>query len=254
MISAHRLPRTQKEALGQILHCAENNDMYPTFKELALMLKLKSNVNARRVVMELEAKGLVSLVRGSNKRVVSRSVRPTEAAWDWWKAQEDKAYHLAQAATTEKSAYIPEEAFRILAEGAPDEEVSLIGQVAAGQPTLTEQVTSNEISLVSLFRGRDLFMLKVTGDSMIGDHIVKGDYVVVSRDAELLDGEMVVAVVNDEATVKRLWRHKDTFRLESSNPEYEPIRIRRGDNSFLLGKVIGVVRDQIQRRYRNSGD
>ena len=89
---------------------------------------------------------------------------------------------------------------------------------------------------------------------MIGDHIVKGDYVIVDSDAECKDGEMVVVVVNGEATVKRLWRQGDTFRLESSNSQYEPIVVKSADESILQGKVIGVVRNQIRRRYRMTAD
>jgi SOS regulatory protein LexA len=247
-----RLPRTQKNVLEKILYCAENDLLAPTFEELAVMLEQKSKINARRAVMELKAKGLVSLVI-RNKRVVSRSVRPTQGAWDWWKSQGDET-RSSQAVTEEGNITASGEA-DIAAAG--DDQVKdplLIGQVAAGQPTLAEQDASDNISLNSLFRGRYLSMLKVTGDSMIGDHIVKGDYVIVDSDAECKDGEMVVIFVNGEATVKRLWRQDDTFRLVSSNPLQEPITVKRDDESILQGKVIGVVRDQIKRRYSTTPD
>jgi repressor LexA len=253
MTDIARLPRTQKNVLEKILYCAENEQLLvPTFEELAGMLELKSKINARRAVIELEAKGLVSMTRTSNKRIVSRSVRPTRAAWDWWKSQGDEMGSPAQAVAGE--AGIATSGVADSAAAGTEQDPLLLGEVAAGQPTLAEENASGSISLGGLFRGRYLSMLKVTGDSMIGDHIVKDDYVIVDSDAECKDGEMVVVVVNREATVKRLWRQGDTFRLESSNPQYEPIVVKRGDESILQGKVIGIVRDQIRRRYRMTAD
>jgi len=247
MTSTAKLPRTQKRVLENILYCAENELLAPTFEELAGMLERKSKINARRAVMELEAKGLVSMVT-RNGRVVSRSIRPTQAAWDWWKSQDDAVRNFAQPVTDEIAIGALEEAGNAAAEHEQDGEVLLMGQVAAGQPTLAEEDGSDNISLGSLFRGRYLSMLKVTGDSMIGDHIVKGDYVIINSDVECKDGEMVVVLVNGEATVKRIWHQRGGFRLESSNPQYEPIVVENGDESTLQGKVIGVVRDQIKRR------
>lgn len=254
MMDIARLPRTQKNALEKILYCAESEQLSPTFEELAGMLELKSKINARRAVIELETKGLVSMTRTRDKRIISRSVRPTRAAWDWWKSQGDEARSPAQAVAEEAGIVMAGEAEGVAAGNDQTEEPLLVGQVAAGQPTLAEEDASDNISLNSLFRGRYLSMLKVTGDSMVGDHIVKGDYVIVDSDAECKNGEMVVVVVNGEATVKRLWRQGDAFRLESSNPQHEPIVLRRDDESILQGKVIGVVRDQIRRRYRMTVD
>lgn len=255
MTDIARLPRTQKNVLEKILYCAENEQLLaPTFEELAGMLELKSKINVRRAVIELEAKGLVSMTRTRNKRVVSRSVRPTQAAWDWWKSQGDEMRTSVQAVAGEAGIATSGGADGPTAGSEQVKDPLLLGEVAAGRPTLAEEDTSGSISLSSLFRGRYTSMLKVTGDSMIGDHIVKGDYVIVDSDAECKDGEMVVVVVNGEATVKRLWRQGDTFRLESSNSQYEPIVVKSADESILQGKVIGVVRNQIRRRYRMTAD
>jgi len=249
MTDIAKLPRTQKRVLEKILYCAENELLAPTFEELAGMLERKSKINARRAVMELQAKGLVSMVI-RNRRVVSRSIRPTQAAWDWWRSPDNDTHASSQPVADEADIAAHEETDNAGAEDEQGNEVLLVGEVAAGQPTLAEEDASDNISLNSLFRGRYLSMLKVTGDSMIGDHIIQGDYVIVNSDAECKDGEMVVVVVKGEATVKRLWRQDGGFRLESSNPQYEPIIVEHDDQSILQGKVIGVVRDQVKRRYR----
>jgi repressor LexA len=126
-----------------------------------------------------------------------------------------------------------------------------MGEVAAGKPTLATEDSSDHVSLGDLFRGTELFFLKVTGDSMSGDGILIGDYVVVDFDSRgrCEDGDMVVVSVNGEATVKRMWRDGNSFHLESSNPTYEPIIVEESEESLLLGKVVGVVRDHIKKGY-----
>jgi SOS-response transcriptional repressor LexA len=91
---------------------------------------------------------------------------------------------------------------------------------------------------------------------MSGDFIFPGDYVVFDSDVECKDGEMAVVLVIGEATVKRIWREsKGAFYLESSNPKYDPITIRREDNPILQGKVIGIIKNHIRRsRSRISGE
>jgi SOS regulatory protein LexA len=253
MTDVARLPRTQKNVLEKILYCAENEQLAPTFEELAGMLEQKSKINTRRAVMELQAKGLVSMIT-RNRRVVSRSIRPTQAAWDWWKLQGGEIGSSLQGGVKEAGVVLPDEADSAATGNNQSEEVLLRGEIAAGQPTLAQEDTSDEISLNSLFRGRYLSMLKVTGDSMIGDHIVKGDYVIVNSDAECKDGEMVAVLIDGEATVKRLWRQGGAFQLESSNPQYGPITIDHGNDSILQGRVVGVIRDQIKRRYSMTAD
>ena len=83
-------------------------------------------------------------------------------------------------------------------------------------------------------------MLRVCGESMIGDHICNGDYVLVEKRSQVRDGDIVVALLaNGEATLKRLYRCESGFRLEGTNPEFEPIHV---DCLDVQGVVIGVVR------------
>ena len=111
----------------------------------------------------------------------------------------------------------------------------LVGSVAAGAPILAEEAIEDWVT--TPFPGD--FVLSVRGDSMIDDGILDGDMVVVRKQATARDGEIVVARIEDEATVKRLYRDKGRIRLQPANPAYEPIVV---DEAYVIGKVVGVMR------------
>jgi repressor LexA len=115
----------------------------------------------------------------------------------------------------------------------------LAGQIAAGRPVLAVQ-EDEQVDFGGLFDTDDHFCLKVKGDSMIEDQIANGDYVVVRKQDNCRDGEIVVALVDgQEATLKRLYREKNRIRLEPANASMKPIY---SDNVKVLGVVAGVVR------------
>jgi repressor LexA len=91
----------------------------------------------------------------------------------------------------------------------------------------------------SLAGEAESFMLRVSGESMVGAGILDGDYVIVRKQQAAANGEIVVAMIDDEATVKRLFRENGSVRLEPENPAYDPIV---SDSVAILGKVIGLVR------------
>jgi repressor LexA len=116
----------------------------------------------------------------------------------------------------------------------------LAGQVAAGTPTLAIE-DLERVDFASLFEEEETFCLKVKGDSMIEDHIAEGDYVVVRQTNRARDGDIVVALVDDdEATLKRFFREKDRIRLQPANKRMKPIY---SNNVTVLGVVKGVIRD-----------
>jgi repressor LexA len=121
----------------------------------------------------------------------------------------------------------------------------LIGQIAAGGPLLAEHNVDAYISVPEpLSRGGEEFLLRVRGDSMVDAGILEGDYVVVRRQQDARDGEIVVALVGDdesadEATVKRFFRRNGKIRLQPENEAYEPIYASHVE---ILGRVIGVFR------------
>ena len=116
----------------------------------------------------------------------------------------------------------------------------LIGQVAAGAPILAEENIEDYLEVPDVIGGEDGdYILRIKGDSMQGAGILDGDYVVVRPAEEAADGEVVVALIGEEATCKRFFREDDEIRLQSENPDYEPIMVRE---LRLLGKVTGVFR------------
>jgi repressor LexA len=121
----------------------------------------------------------------------------------------------------------------------------LVGEIAAGGPLLAEQNVEDYVAVPEpLSRGGEEFLLRVKGDSMTGAGILNGDFVVVQRRQDAQNGEIVVALADDdesadEATVKRFFREDGRVRLQPENDAFEPIY---AEHVQILGKVIGVFR------------
>jgi len=125
-------------------------------------------------------------------------------------------------------------------------EVQVLGRVAAGLPLLAEE---NVIDTVRVDRmlvkgGREVFGLRVTGDSMIEAGIMSGDYIFVKKQSTAERGDIVVALIGDEATVKYFHPERDYVRFQPANSQMAPILVRASDfkSTMLLGKVVGVYR------------
>ena len=121
--------------------------------------------------------------------------------------------------------------------------VPILGQVAAGKPVLAEENILGNFALdKSVVRGSQSFFLKVKGDSMINAGILDGDHVLVKSQTVAENGEIVVALVEDEATVKRFFHRGDQIILQPENPVLQPMTFNQKDNLRILGKVVGVIR------------
>jgi len=118
-------------------------------------------------------------------------------------------------------------------------EVPLVGTIAAGRPI--EAIRTNEtIEIPRDMMGPNVFALKVSGESMIEDGIMDGDYVIIEKTNNPKNGDIVVALIdNENVTLKRFFREKTRIRLQSANKNYKPIYTRR---AFVQGKVRGVIR------------
>jgi repressor LexA len=125
-------------------------------------------------------------------------------------------------------------------------EVPVLGKVAAGQPLLAVQNYEDTVKIDRFFVGqsREVFALRVKGESMIEDGIFDGDYVFIRKQLQASPGDIVVAMIGDEATVKRYYPEGDTIRFQPANSAMAPIYVRRRDfrSVNLLGVVIGVYR------------
>ena len=121
----------------------------------------------------------------------------------------------------------------------PDDQVPILGNVAAGSPILAEECIEDYLTFDTGGRQNEYFALRVRGESMLNAGILPGDLVVVHRQRDARNGEIVVALFEDEATVKTLSRRDGHTWLLPENEAYDPID---GDNAEIIGKVVGVVR------------
>jgi len=118
-------------------------------------------------------------------------------------------------------------------------EIPLMGLIAAGAPIEAIR-TSETIDIPKDMMGKNVFALKVRGDSMIEEGIFDGDYIIVEQTSNPNNGEIVVALLdNENATLKRFYKEKDHIRLQPSNPKYGPIRVKK---VMVQGRVRGVIR------------
>jgi repressor LexA len=125
--------------------------------------------------------------------------------------------------------------------------IPIVGHVAAGVPLLAEENIEGRIHLPEQWASTGTFLLRVKGDSMIGAHILDGDYVLVHPQATAENGDIVVALIGDEATVKRFFKGHRGVTLKAENPRFKPIEIVRmsgenQENFSIIGRVTGVMR------------
>ena len=159
------------------------------------------------------------------------------AAHDHLKALERKGY-LKRDSSKARSLRLVE----ALEEGAV-QQVPVLGRVQAGLPLLAVENVEGSLPVAQdWLGGAEAFFLNVKGDSMVGAHIQDGDYVLVRRQEVAEDGDIVVALLGDEATVKRFHQRGGAVVLQPENPAMAPIEVRGEDRFRILGRVIGVLR------------
>lgn len=124
--------------------------------------------------------------------------------------------------------------------------IQVLGRVAAGLPIMAEEnvIDTVHVDRMMVKGGRDVFGLKVQGDSMIEAGILNGDYIFIRKQSTAERGDIVVALIGDEATVKYYHPEKDYVRFQPANAAMAPILVRASDfrSTMLLGKVVGVYR------------
>jgi len=120
-------------------------------------------------------------------------------------------------------------------------EIPVVGKVAAGEPLLATQNIERTLLLSNdMVRTEEAFALRVKGESMIGAGIMEGDYVIVKQQPSAEQGDIVVALIGDDATVKRFYKASDHVRLQPENPSMEPIIVK---DVAIIGKVVGLFRE-----------
>ena len=176
----------------------------------------------------------------------SMGIRSTNGVNDHLRALERKGYLRREDMKSRALRLVTQEAE---AAANPDDsavDVQVLGRVAAGLPLLAEEnvVDTVRVDRMLVRGGRDVFGLRVQGDSMINAGILNGDYIFVRKQASADRGEIVVALIGDEATVKYYYPEKDYVRFQPANDQMAPILVRATDfrPTMLLGVVVGVYR------------
>ena len=206
------LTKRQQEIFDFIKRYSASHGYPPTVRDIGKAVGLASSSTVHAHLANLEKVGL--LRRDPSK---------------------PRAIELLDKATATATSALDAVKSAVLPNGLP-----LLGQVAAGQPLLAEENIEEYVQIPEIAGGEEgEYLLRVRGDSMINAGILPDDVVVVRKQDTAADGEIVVALVGEEATVKRFFREDDHVRLQPENDALEPIRSREVK---VLGRVVGVMR------------
>ncbi len=198
-----KLTTRQAKVLEVIKESIRETGYPPSVRELGERLGLKSTATVHTHLRNLEKKGFLRRV-----------------------AQKSRAFNLTAGLQDDNSGSVVM--------------VPLVGMVRAGTPVLAVENIEDVVPFPRYFvKSENVFLLKVEGDSMIGAGIFEGDYVLVRQQGHADNGDIVVALLDDEATVKTFFREKNAVRLQPENSELAPIIVR---SVKILGRVIGVYR------------
>ncbi|MCE5202972.1 MAG: transcriptional repressor LexA [Coriobacteriales bacterium] len=199
------LTRRQRQILDFIRSEIHRRGFPPSVREIGEAVGLSSSSTVHSHLAALESKGLIRRDPSKPRALEVLDYRDTERAVD---------YGAVQA-------------------------VPVVGSVAAGAPILAAENIEQTLPLPAEFAGDATFILRVRGESMIDAGILDGDFVVVRQQPTADDGDIVVAMIDDEATVKRFFRESGRIRLQPENPSMDPIYAR---DVTVLGKVIALFR------------
>ncbi len=199
------LSKRQEQILSCITQHVEAHGYPPTVREIGLAVNLSSSSTVHAHLKTLEEHGHIQ-----REAVLTRAIKVMPS-------QSPAAPSLIR----------------------PVVQVPLLGTVAAGSPRLAVQEVEEMFPLPHDFISGDGFMLRVKGDSMIEDGIHENDFVVVRAQKTAENGETVVAMIDNEATVKRFFKEKKQFRLQPANKRMKPMYF---DDVEIVGKVVGLVR------------
>jgi repressor LexA len=204
----------QRQALDYITDCLDLRGYPPTLREIGEHMGIRSTNGVNDHLKALERKGY--LIREELK---SRALRPVD-------------YDSGRNSAANNDSF----------------EIEIIGRVAAGEPILAEHNVIDKVVVDRHFLGavkqREVFGLVVRGESMIEDGIFDGDYIFVRKQSTAETGEIVVVMVDGEATCKRFFPEGDRVRLQPANESMSPIYVDRAEFRAvdILGKVVGVYR------------
>lgn len=220
-----KLTDRQQQILDLIRQAIINTGFPPTRAELATVLGFKSANAAEDHLRALARKGVIELTAGA-----SRGIRLTDLANESIEADVDTEL----PADRPRLKTLPGAGFLLL---------PLIGRVAAGHPILATENIEKEINVdLDMFEQRPDYLLKVKGLSMRDAGILDGDLLAIKKTSDARNGQIVVARIDEEVTVKRLSKSGGRIELLPENPDFEPIQIQPGQDFSLEGIAVGLIR------------
>lgn len=215
------LTQRQHQVLDFIRQSISQRGYPPTLREIGAHMGIRSTNGVNDHLRALERKGYLT-----REDMKSRALRP--------------------CGIEEEGASSTPEVDAIVGEGAEVIEIPVLGRVAAGAPILAQEnlIDTVHVDRAMLKGSRQVFGLRVQGDSMIEAGILNGDYIFVRKQATADRGDIVVALINDEATVKYYYPERDYVRFQPANSQMAPILVRATDfrSTMILGVVTGVFR------------
>ncbi len=202
-----QLTLRQQQILDYIEHEASTTGVPPSIRQIGAALGIRSTNGVRMHLQALEKKGYIQRNMRTSRGIVSLD-------------------RLQRPASSHDTVPIP-----------------ILGRVAAGVPILAIENREGTLHVdAHLVKHPEAFALRTEGDSMIGAGILHGDYVVVRPQHSAENGDIVVALLDDEVTVKRFYRENDGIRLQPENPHMAPICV---PEVYICGKVVALVRPQV---------
>ena len=213
------LTARQEQVLSYIRQSILDRGYPPTLREIGAHMGIRSTNGVNDHLRALERKGYLT-----REDMKSRALRPRDM---------------------DMGAVLSGESKSKRADDADLVSVPILGRVAAGMPLYAEEHLLDTVRIdQSLLKSGEIFGLRVTGDSMIDAGIMNGDYVFIRKQSAAQRGDIVVALIGDEATVKRYFPEKDYIRFQPENKAMAPILVRATDfkPTMLLGVVVGVYR------------
>ena len=206
MENKEALTPTQEKVFDFLKDYLREKGFPPTLREIASHFGLKGPKAPQKTLNILERKGYIRKVPGGSRAIAILSY---------------PQFSLAQI--------LP---------------IPIVGRVKAGEPILAIENVEGYINFDrNLVSSGDVFLLRVQGDSMIDAHIQDGDFALVKPQPNAENGEIVVALIEDEATIKRIFKKRDLIQLEPANPKMKPIVVRKGEKKVtVVGKVVGIFR------------
>jgi len=210
------LTERQEEILVFIKQFREENGYPPTLREIGKKFGISSTFGVKRHLDALVKKGYLNIESNASRGISFQRNNVTEL-------------------NNVSSLFKKDESFN---------KIPIVGRVAAGSPVLAIENIEGDVVIDPSFmkKSEDSFALRIKGDSMINAGIFEGDLVIVSPVKNAINGDIVVAMINDEATVKTYENKKNKIRLIPENEKYNPIEINNLSEFSIVGKVIGVLR------------